>query len=521
GTACLNCRHLKIRCDGIHPVCGNCTRVPKDNPCKFTDPTSRIPPFRPADEDNVASTSTLPHFSGDGELNGSDSPGAEFSTPTSSFSNDSVYAQSETFSDNSFVNLDIEEPPFETTLILLQHFLPHAVQFGFFLYPDRFRDAILLPQQIPFGDILRPARSVLYAVYLWGAHLSQVDSLAELEPVFLRRALECVATEICVDRAPMHALQTMQAHILLSNYLLMQRQVPAAHMHANGAATLALGYGLHKLGSAPLFDIVQDAVDASQRIRGFWAVVSLQASLTLAVDCPGSICSSLLETAWLEIDTPWPDTETQPPQFPVEGQGGEVLRRFLKDDQQPGTPSSGSAILAQASVLLHRASRLAAKWASSLRPTEFSSCMACYVWLDRRIAQFWEGLPPVHPSADDESILAHTMIAAASMKVHREFSPVDPTAQSKCMRAARTVLQALRPMMLEFEHSRSAHCGHPIVGTVGFMACTVLLDEIQRAKLERALGIEGAGGEDHNALVVELQEGIRILAACTVGSPLA
>ncbi|KAK7019632.1 hypothetical protein R3P38DRAFT_2975538 [Favolaschia claudopus] len=31
GKACLNCRHLKIRCDGVHPICGPCIRIPKDD----------------------------------------------------------------------------------------------------------------------------------------------------------------------------------------------------------------------------------------------------------------------------------------------------------------------------------------------------------------------------------------------------------------------------------------------------------------------------------------------------------
>nr|GAT43320.1 predicted protein [Mycena chlorophos] len=41
GDACSNCRHLKIRCDGARPVCGPCTRVPKDDECKYTDGSSR------------------------------------------------------------------------------------------------------------------------------------------------------------------------------------------------------------------------------------------------------------------------------------------------------------------------------------------------------------------------------------------------------------------------------------------------------------------------------------------------
>ncbi|EEB90774.1 hypothetical protein MPER_10976, partial [Moniliophthora perniciosa FA553] len=41
GKACLNCRFLKIKCDGVKPTCGPCIRVPKDDPCEFTDGPSR------------------------------------------------------------------------------------------------------------------------------------------------------------------------------------------------------------------------------------------------------------------------------------------------------------------------------------------------------------------------------------------------------------------------------------------------------------------------------------------------
>ncbi|KAF9257219.1 hypothetical protein L218DRAFT_935965 [Marasmius fiardii PR-910] len=41
GKACLNCRFLKIKCDGVKPTCGQCIRVPKDDPCEYTDGPSR------------------------------------------------------------------------------------------------------------------------------------------------------------------------------------------------------------------------------------------------------------------------------------------------------------------------------------------------------------------------------------------------------------------------------------------------------------------------------------------------
>ncbi|KAJ7698123.1 hypothetical protein B0H17DRAFT_1051188 [Mycena rosella] len=527
GRACLNCRHLKIRCDGMRPVCGNCSRVPKEESCKFADSGARA--FRIQNDGiNVAGPSTPPHFTGTVGLDDSGPSGAELSAPTSSFSpgNQSVDSRLDAFSDDWFIDLDVQEPPSQTIEVLLQHFLSHTIQSGFFLDPERFRAAVLLPQQIPFGEILRPARSLLYAVCLWGGHLSQEDSLVELKPLFLKRALECTGTEICIERDPTHALQTMQAHILLSNYFILHRLFIPAQAHANTAATLALGYRLHKLGSSPSptlqsgssFLMLDDGGEG-ELVRGFWAVVCLQTSLSLAVECPGSTTgSSILESAWSEIDTPWPGYEIPPAHLPIEGQGGALIDRFLRDEQ---CGIQASASHAQASVLLHRAMRLAAKWESNPRPTEFSSFTACYIWLDRRVSGFWESIPPIQTfpltASDSELVLARIVIAAASMRLHRAFSAVDPVAQRKRLQAARAVLQCLST--LELEPSRLA--ATPIFGTVLSMACGVILDEVHGAEWEHALGLSDRTAEvDHSGLILEFQEGIRVMAAYAFGSPL-
>ncbi|KAJ6513516.1 hypothetical protein DFH09DRAFT_1197206 [Mycena vulgaris] len=540
GGACLNCRHLKIRCDGIRPVCGKCERVPKNDPCQFLDSTPRMLRRRPNDG-NLAGPSESPFLAGAVEVHGYGSPNVEFSSPASLFSNLSLgsdtHSQSETVSDNSFVDFGIQEPPSETIEVLLHYFLAHGVELGFFLDPERFRAAVMLPQ-IPLSDILRPARSLLYAAYLWGARISQEDALVKLEPVFLRHALRCVATESCVEGDVGHTVHTIQTHVLLSRYLLMQRRVLGAQLHADNAAILALGYGMHLLGSAqspstlsksrsPLCDVrlwpVQDAVEAGERVRGFWAVVCLQTSLALAVDCPGtsSLGSSILESAWTEIETPWPmpiaDYETQ--NLPG-AQGGEVLMRFLMNEAEclPG-PASHT----QASVLLHRASLLAAKLASNLQHAEVSSYMACYTWLDRRISRFGQALPPTYPSEpmDGDLVLAHTLTAAAAITLHRAFSAVEPASQDKCLRAARAVLQNSIP---------EAGVASPVVGTVCAMACGVLLDEIQRAGemrsewarvLEIEIDIDVAAAEEEHALLVDLQTGIATLRAQAIGTPLA
>ncbi|KAJ6579063.1 hypothetical protein DFH09DRAFT_1447222 [Mycena vulgaris] len=41
GRACMNCRSLKIKCDGQKPTCGPCQKHPKDDECEYFHGPSR------------------------------------------------------------------------------------------------------------------------------------------------------------------------------------------------------------------------------------------------------------------------------------------------------------------------------------------------------------------------------------------------------------------------------------------------------------------------------------------------
>ncbi|KAK7024796.1 hypothetical protein R3P38DRAFT_2626189, partial [Favolaschia claudopus] len=385
GRACLNCRF--VRCDGMRPVCGNCTRVPKGESCKFTDPLSKANL-----EHHVAGNSQFTE-----ETFESDSHSGYLSTPMSSLSEISSDGQSEARSNYS--SNEASEPPFETIQQLLQNFLPHATQLGFVLHIERFTNATLIPQ-IPFGNILRPSQSLLYAVYLWGAHLSPPGPLFDLKPTFLRRALQATATETFTHNDSVHALQMIQAHILLGNYFLMQKRLLSAQLHANAAATLAMSYRLHKLGSAvsaspsPMLHgalyldsldqldahltPAQDSVEEGERVRCFWAVVTLQSSLSLASESDSQsmgLSSCLLECLGREIDTPWPmqiaEYELMEGYRSADNYEGEVIQRFMM--MEPSSrPHSVSHV--QATVLLHRSMRFSTKWTSGRHSHPLQKC---------------------------------------------------------------------------------------------------------------------------------------------------
>ncbi|CAK5267156.1 unnamed protein product [Mycena citricolor] len=386
GKACLNCRHLKIKCDGERPVCGPCTRVPKDDPCEFTD-------------DGTSRTVEL--------------------------ENTIVRLQSR------IDELEDKDLPPRVAHPLLDAFWPHMTEVGYFLHPSRLQ------------DVSRPPPALLFAVYLWSA---QLTGQSDMESTFLRRAQTHLATET----SSASFLYTIQAHVLLSTYMLRNCRLVEAEYYASGAGSLALGYHLNASSHSPL---------DGEQIRGFWAVVTLQSMLGIAI--------SILDAPGVEISTPMSGWE--------EGYSGsaQTLQAFLYDD----VPGSLSAATSQAAVLLHYSRRQTAG--------------ADISWLDSRIARFWSSLPPIagYP-------LAHGLAATATIHLHRFRATAD--SRGKRIYAATSLVGGPRAM----------NPGMPALIALG---CDVLMDEMREA--------ESGGGS--LLLLEKLQVGITALRLYAENSPLA
>ncbi|KAJ7868681.1 hypothetical protein B0H13DRAFT_2558397 [Mycena leptocephala] len=506
GKACLNCRHLKIKCDGNRPVCGQCKRVPKGDPCEFTDVSSRTQELENAvfrlqsriyELEGIPGPSNSQGHSQHGDLSAHGWKPSDLSRRNSPFSGSSAgsRASPQAASDSSF--LGAEEPPLVMIQMLLDYFLPHATQFGFFLHVDNFRESALLP--LDFGNDLRPSPALLSVVYLWGVHLSLSQPLISSEPVFLKRAQQDISVEITESSNPTHLLHTIQAQVLLSTYMFRNKRFLEAEFHANGAATLTLGYQLHKIrstrpGSPQLLGVPimhevfpnppSSSVEEGERIRGFWAVCCLQSNLNIALSS-SSINFSILESSGANIDTPWPleIADYAAGLLPATFQGQETIKTFLTED--PGSSSPVSTLYAKAAVLLHRASRLGSNWSPNFQSHEAASYAASCTWLDGRITKFWETLPPLYAFYTDAAVartlvVTHAMTAAAVIKLHRAPSSVDPVAQKKCVFAARAILACLGDSRIP-----DFTVAHPIVGSMCMMACRVLMDEVRKAKAFR------------------------------------
>ncbi|KAJ6488801.1 hypothetical protein C8R45DRAFT_1213458 [Mycena sanguinolenta] len=543
GKACTNCRQLKIKCDGVRPMCGPCTRVPKEDQCEYSDSMSRTQELEDTVHRLQSRLTALQNGAGPSHLMGYPGPSSNRSARSSPFSESSSNNASPTFptfisgshsssssegsSQREGMGRGEEEPPVAMIHMLLQCFFPHATQFGFFLHPQRFYDSAL--QLFALGDERRPSPSLLYTAYLWGAHLSRSQPLLSSERVFLKRAQRHISTEISTHTNSTRLVHTIQAQVLLSTYLLRSKRFLEAEFYANGAATVALGHQLHRIRSSrpltlPLLGTPQvefyptppaGAIDEGERIRAFWAVGCLQSQLNLSLDAASASFCIFESPGASGIDTPWPldiedyENGVLPPGY----HGQETIRSFLTDDSFTASPIP--TLYAKASVLLYRATRLGASWTPDLQPQEIAAYQISYTWLDRRITAFWQALPPIYAfygnsAAARTLVVTHALTAAAAIRLHRSPAASDAEAQGKCLFAARSVFDVLGD-----EGVGSQPIAHPVVGVLGALACQTMVDEVRRAQTSRS-----ARPGQEAELRAELCAGMRTMGLYAAGCPL-
>jgi hypothetical protein len=159
----------------------------------------------------------------------------------------------------------------------------------FFLDPVAFRESAL--NQLPFGDPNRPSPAVLCAVYLCGS--TTTDDVQPSAPsvytpdAFLACCLQNIHPDM--DEVPVRphtVLDLIQAEVLLSHYYMHVALPVQGYYHCAAAVSLALGAGLHLIGSdshpnvqASLFatspSTIPSELDATLGVSAFRAVAIL------------------------------------------------------------------------------------------------------------------------------------------------------------------------------------------------------------------------------------------------------
>lgn len=575
GRACMSCRFLKIKCDGVKPTCGPCRRHPRDDECEYNDgpgrsrtrvledtvsrlearlhelehPNETTPvvtlhdPYSPYHESETISKSTSspsipevhPHSS-------ALSPFSPTSTTSSLPSSRqwTNFAALDAITDSTGSSgsskspirqypsspfLGTEEPRFLIIQNLLDTFLPHSIEFGFFLNPTRFRESTLLP--LSFGHHSRPAPALLSAVYLWGVHLSHSEPLLAQEHTFMTRTLQHTATDL-LGTHPKSILHTLQAEVLLAYYFFRIGRFVEAKCHTAAAVSLALGSGFHRIRSSSLFaaSVIglssdtpislrppHDNIEEGERINGFWTVFMLHKYITVALEPPSSVCGAL-EAPGTQLDTPWPldmNSYSEGP-LPADVRGSSTVRNFLGNPLQSAHGGNSTITMnVKAAILFHRAAHISGQWSPNLSERELQAFAVAFQSINRLIDAFRATLPSLSDSDPKQSstrtiLLTHALTDAATIKLHSIFSYADFAFKQHCLTASRN--------MVSFGGLNLQEVGYinPIMGTLWMTACHVFIDEISRVRTLLNTWPPGTPQVNEEELMEKLRDGITALS---------
>ncbi|KAJ4491021.1 hypothetical protein J3R30DRAFT_3694996 [Lentinula aciculospora] len=488
GRACIKCRHLKIKCDGVKPVCGPCSESSRDADCSYADPLSRSTRLQRDIEELLARIEVLETSNGSSRENiSAQNPSAR--SPSLSLS---LSPNSPEFSHSSCVDLvschvdyssSDSEPPVPERSNLIDAFLGRCTTLAFFLDPDTFRRSALL--SLPLGDPQRPSPALLACVYLYGLRISSSPRKVVEEPAFLRRARRFIALEIGTqDRS--HILHVIQAKILLTIYLVNIGQFLEAEFHSNGAVSLVLSCGMHLI--TPTANGVYDdpegrlppctgPAEQAERINAFWSVVFIQRMLAVLVDSPSNSFGSLDSS--LEIRTPFPINTVNYTQEDI----ARTLYDFLTNTLPQPPDTIALAIFSKSAILFHRAIYLHKKLSTGDRSKITGEC----VRLEQIVLNFHRSLPDISyikeleatssspPFISSEKLsLMHAKVLCACVHIQSIFSSYGVT------EARKRLIDAAVHLFTSLESSYPG--SHPIAGTISRLACEAIIQELDRVK---------------------------------------
>ncbi|KAI0726580.1 hypothetical protein C8Q72DRAFT_518907 [Fomitopsis betulina] len=518
GSACLNCRRRKFKCDGARPICGPCTRTHREYDCEYTDGPTRSP--TQLLEDNIARLeariyelehpeSVAPSIVLHDPRTATSQPGPSAPVVQSvpPVAGTSVQAAAYLMPQAAPVATPdaTSEPTPDVVQMLIEFFLQHANQVGFFLHHGRFRELAFVPDANARQERLSPA--LLNAVYLWGVHFSGNVSMSVHEPVYLQCAVQAVSSAL-VRVPPYNVIYSIQAEVLLAHYFFAVNRPLEGRYHSNAAVALSLSCRLNKLRSSNNtpnppgglnVDLAPpvDALEEGERINAFWSVFILDKSWSVRAGSTSHFNGS----PGAQVDTPWPlqiEDYTQRG-MPATLRSSLTIQAFLSGVSDNARGTSAKALRAKASALFERASRRASQWTRAMAYVE--QFAAELFVLSDVIDQFIDALPPLHAALDQdvarERLVTQTFALVASMRVHstlRQGQSGGPRRDLDCARGAIAALDDLDLGALGYVD--------PIMAVLWTAVSQVLIAAYRQQHLEA----------DHDGLIAALQ---RLLTAMT------
>ncbi|CAA7263447.1 unnamed protein product [Cyclocybe aegerita] len=548
GGACVSCRRRKMKCDGQHPICGQCERAGRAEDCEYTagserstvqileDNISRLEArIQELQNPNSANAAAVrlhqPYMGGAPPMVPGHSQGRGLPVPAPS---------------SSFQRPTVQDPPRNVAETLLATFMPYATDFGFFLHLPRFR-ASMFQAQAP-GHPARPAPALIFSVYLWAIRLSNDPTMQANEEAYLTRATQEASTAL-LGNHPNKVMHSIQAEVLLANYFFAQGRFLEGKYHLATAVSTALSAGLHKIrsaspgGGSPVASVgagnnqlapARDAVEEGERIIAGWTVFTMDKVWAVALDYEPNFLHST-HAMGTKIDTPWPleIEEFEQGVLPQHVRTSNTVHNFLSRAQTPDAGVSSRALEAKAAILWERVADFCKKHNlnAQTNPQSIQSALQEFTSLSNILDAQTAAMPPataasLHPTRlpsierARRLVVAHSMLDAAAIRLHAPFAADGRSESSRRKRvgAARSVLEGTLAL-----RGRLAQAGHPagwidpIIGTAWIEAAQVLFDEVTSIRTMRA---SSAHAGDEAPLLGYIQQAMTAMSDFAVNIPL-
>ncbi|KAJ3988476.1 hypothetical protein F5890DRAFT_472201 [Lentinula detonsa] len=363
GQACIYCRRRKMRCDGARPICGQCRKGQRSEDCEYTDRQGQS--RMEALEDSIARLKARIH-----ELENPVAPKEEAVVLHQPYVGNASGLRPTTLTGPSpgaryaVASTSPVEPPQEIVSTLLNNFFEHALTFGFFLSVSNFRASALLPY--PMGDPRRPLSSLMTIVYFFGSLLSDNPVWQARSSEYLTQALESTGSSSLASSHPHKVLHTIQAEVLLANYLFSAGRLLEGRYHISTAMSLCVGSGLNKIRSPNLLLMVDTSngllpqasgpSEVGERIMAWWVTLSLDQSWAAAFEV-----NSYNDPIIAETETPWPlrtEDYRRGQLIPNAPRSTLTVQGFLDGDNRDGSLQSSPLELAAKASLLWKQAHL-------------------------------------------------------------------------------------------------------------------------------------------------------------------
>ena len=302
------------RCDGKQPICGQCDRAGRAEDCEYTtgQERSKVQIL----EDNISQLEARiqelqnPRSSISREFQTSQTPATSrdmrLQEPYNS-SGSTIQDPSRQVAENLYVLFGHGSVGCLLMPDRLNHFLPFATEFGFFLNIPRFHASML--QAVPPGHPSRPSPALIFSTYLFAIRISNDPLVKPNENAYLMRATQEAATALSGNH-PHKVMHSIQAEVLLATYFFSNGRFFEGKYHVANAVSTAVSAGLHKLrSSGPTPPVTlpphRDMIEEGERIICAWNVFNLDKCWAIALDDSPNFEHSTHALA-VKIDTPWP-----------------------------------------------------------------------------------------------------------------------------------------------------------------------------------------------------------------------